>query len=171
MKPCAGGYHRTVVAMGGISAWGSNKRSFKDLAAACIRFDDLLWLAARLARDDPSNMKRYIDWLADCGQFLLEHIEREDLKRAVQISRQFSKGSAPLREVFPSWLELADNKIVIMLSVMLIDGGAAMSSACTLIDLADSKQIDLRPWAYTRLVDRFSDPQPTDFELGGGGNQ
>lgn len=97
MHPCEDALRRVAKLMGGAKKWGSVKIDAATARARGATFDDILWVAARLAPHNPDVKRRLLLWMADCTARVLAQYERQfpgdDRVRAcIVAARAYARG-------------------------------------------------------------------------------
>lgn len=82
LKPCSGGFSKAAKLLGGKEGWGSNLIDVKTAVDSGIDFDDLIWVAADLARKDKDIERRLRLWATDCAAHVLHIYEESETNNA-----------------------------------------------------------------------------------------
>lgn len=96
LNPCSDRFDSVSRLLGGKSGWNDRKVDAAAAREAGCTFDDIIWVASALAREDADVERRLRLWLADCVARVLhiyEQTETSDAAREVIIAaRQFARG-------------------------------------------------------------------------------
>lgn len=144
LSPCADSKRRVVRLLGGAKAWNGNSISAAAAREAGATFEDIVWAASAVARNDKDVERRIRLWVADCAARVLHIFEKErprdDRPRlAIIASRQFARG------------EIGDAA-----------WAAARDAAWAARDAARDAE---ETWQFDRLIMWLSEDEPQDWPL------
>ena len=77
LRPCESGLKSAAKLLGGITAWNAKPATIADLHTAGVPYNDLKWLAWRLAANSDDSKRRLWLWLADCAAHVLHIYEKK----------------------------------------------------------------------------------------------
>ena len=144
MSPCGDGFRRVSKLLGGEKGWNGNRIDAATARKAGCTFDDVVWIASALARNDADVERRLRFWMADCAARVLhfyEKTETSDVPRnAIIAARQFARGE--------------------------IDDAAWAAARAAARDAAwAAARTAEEAWQFDRLVERLSADEPDDWPL------
>jgi hypothetical protein len=101
LKPCADDFRRVTRLMGGAKKWDGKKIDAASARKAGATYDDLVWAASAVARNNPDVERRLRLWLADCAARVLYIYEADPQadgrpRNAIVVARQFARGKRVL---------------------------------------------------------------------------
>lgn len=180
LRPCK---DRLAVAerkIGGPREWNGKKVAASQARDLGMSFDDLVWAASALARSDKDVQRRLRLWMADCAARVLhiyEKSERSDAPRnAVTAARQYARGEIDEAAWSAAWAAASSAASSAAGSdawsaARAAAGSAAWSAARAAAwsaarEAAGSAAWSAeREWQFNRLVEWFSDNEPSDWPL------
>jgi hypothetical protein len=97
LNPCSDRMKRVVKLMGGAKKWDGEKITAAQARKAGATFDDIVWAASALSRNDKNIERRLRLWMADCATRVLHIFEKERMtdirpRKAIIVMRQFARG-------------------------------------------------------------------------------
>jgi len=96
LRPCEDSLNRIAKLFGGARKWNGRKISASEARSAGATFDDIVWAASALARNDKDIERRLRLWTADCAAHVLHIYEKTGgsnaPRKAIVAARQFARG-------------------------------------------------------------------------------
>lgn len=140
LDPCSSSFTRVSKLLGGETAWNGNKIDAAKAREAGCTFDDIVWAASALARENPDVERRLRLWMADCAARVLHIYEKTESspapRNAIVAARQFARGEIDAAAWAAAW--------------------AAARAAAWAAEEA---------WQFDRLIAWLSDDEPQDWPL------
>ena len=179
LNPCSSSRNRVAKLMGGASKWTAPITAQQAKDAGCT-FDEVVWVAVALARENPDVERRLRLWVSDCAARVLhiyEKTEASDAPRnAIIASRQFARGEidAAARDAArdaswdASWVTAWDASWVTTWDASW-DAARDAALASAWVTAWDSVWPaawgDKESWQFGRLIQWLSENEPEDWPL------
>ena len=195
LDPCADSFKRVVKLLGGKRKWNGHRIDAKAAKEAGCTYDDLVWVASRLARTNADVERRLRLWIADCAARVLhiyEATETSDAPRkAIVARRRFARGEIDAIALAAAWAAAWDAARAAAGDAARAAAGAAAWAAAwdaawaatwdaawaatwdatwaaaedAARAAADAARAAERQWQFDRLIEWLSDDEPEDWPL------
>ncbi len=156
LNPCSGSFGRVSRLLGGEKGWNGTKIDASAAKAAGCTFDDVVWAASALARNDTDVERRLRLWMADCAARVLHVYEKHETsdapRNAITASRQFARG-----EIDDAAWDAA--RAAARAAAWAAAWDAARDAAW------DAAWDAEEAWQFDRLIAWLSDDEPADWPL------
>lgn len=186
LDPCSGSFKRVSRLLGGKTGWNGNRIDAAKAREAGCTFDDIVWVASALARENPDVERRLRLWMADCAARVLHIYEKTESspapRNAIVAARQFARGEIDDAAGAAGAARAAGDAARAAWAAARAAGaagaawaawaaagdaaGAAAGAARAARDAAgDAARAAEEAWQFDRLIAWLSDDEPQDWPL------
>lgn len=165
-------------------AWNGRAVTAAEAKAAGVSFDDLVWAASSVARNDKAVGRLLRHWTADCAVRVLHIFEKQHpsdmrVRDCIKAARDYANGkiddTARAAARAPAWAAAwaADGAAKIAAEAAVeaaganawTDGAASAAAGASVEAAAEDARAAEEQWQFDRLVEWLSDDEPTPLAI------